>query len=404
MRHKNRNKHQPNALFNRLTITREITLHPFFPPEMDLAQGQGYELPLQATLAASPLASRIAAEHNLDLNQIKSTGKRIQKADVLAYLQNKEKGDASKTVPRLTLASPKARRLAAEQGKTLATIKGTGPGGAVIAADVLHASVGAARRPTLESPALESQSPALESAEEVSPIKEETSAQDSASQELTVSNIWRIMAERTSQSWTGIPHFFLEREVNVSRLMTWREQLSKRSPEKITYTDLLVKIVAATLRIHPRMNASWHAGKILLKPDVHVGLAAAIEEGLVVPVIHHADKLQLLEIAQQRKDLVSRALSGKLRPQDIQDGTFTISNLGMYNIDAFHAIINQPQAAILAVGRIAERVVPLNGQPAIQPMMVLTLSCDHRTIDGARAAQFLATLAELIEEPLGLLA
>ena len=134
-----------------------------------------------------------------------------------------------------------------------------------------------------------------------------------------------------------------------------------------------------------------------------MGLAVAIEDGLVVPVIHQADTLSVSELAQQRVELVAKAQSGKLRPQDISGGTFTISNLGMYNVDAFNAIINQPQAAILAVGRIAERVVPVHGQPVVQPMMVLTLSCDHRAVDGARGAQFLDSVATLIEEPLGLL-
>ena len=141
----------------------------------------------------------------------------------------------------------------------------------------------------------------------------------------------------------------------------------------------------------------------MLKQEVHVGLAVAIEEGLVVPVIHLADTLDLREIARQRVELAAKARAGQLRLQDISGGTFTISNLGMYNVDAFNAIINQPQAAILAIGRIAERVVPVNGQPAVRPMMVLTLSCDHRAIDGARGAQFLDTVAALIEEPLGLL-
>jgi pyruvate dehydrogenase E2 component (dihydrolipoamide acetyltransferase) len=212
------------------------------------------------------------------------------------------------------------------------------------------------------------------------------------------------MAERTTQGWTSVPHFYLVREVNASRLISWREQVVKRSAEKVTYTDLLVKIVAAALRLHPRVNASWHEGKITLKQAVNVGLAVAVEEGLVVPVILQADTLGLSEIARRRADLVAKAQAGKLRPQDISDATFTISNLGMYHVDAFNAIINAPQAAILAVGRIAERVVPVNGQPAVQPMMVLTLSCDHRVVDGARGAQFLDTIAALVEEPLGLLA
>ena len=339
--------------------------------------------------SASPLASRIAAEHKLDLSQVKSAGRRIQKADVLTYLQSQEDGAPTKTTARLTMASPKARRLAAEQGKDLTAIRGTGPGGAVLAADVLAA--------TVEVPL------ASKEVAGIAPSTEKAAATVHELNELTLSNTWRIMAERTTQSWTSVPHFYLVREVNASRLITWREQVLKRGSEKVTYTDLLVKIVAAALRMHPRVNASWDEGKIALKQEVHVGLAVAIEEGLVVPVIHSADTLGLGEIARQRIELVAKAQGGKLRPVDISDGTFTISNLGMYNVDAFNAVINAPQAAILAVGRIAERVVPVNGQPAVQPMMVLTLSCDHRVVDGARGAQFLDTVASYIEEPLGLL-
>lgn len=348
------------------------------------------------TTSASPLASRIAAEHNLDLSQVRSSGRRIQKADVLTYLQSQEKvgeiADTKTPAPtaRLAMASPKARRLASEQGKDLAAIKGSGPGGAVLAADILAAG------------AL-NVAPAPEETAGFVPVAEQPAVMVNGAGELTLSNTWRIMAERTTQSWTNVPHFYLAREANASRLITWRQHLLKRSTGNVTYTDLLVKIVAAALRMHPRLNASWSEGKVILKQEVHVGLAVAIEEGLVVPVIHQADTLSLDEIARQRTELVAKAQAGKLRPVDISDGTFTISNLGMYNVDAFNAIINQPQAAILAVGRIAERVVPVNGQPAVQPMMVLTLSCDHRTVDGARGAQFLDTVSSYIEEPLGLL-
>jgi len=348
----------------------------------------------QSAVAASPLASRIATEHNLDLNQVKAAGRRIQKADVLTYLQNQDKAVSTQTTTPLAagrpMASPKARRLAAEQGKDLTAIKGSGPGGAVLAADVLAV--------VMEALPLTS----VEAGRDV-PAAEKSAAMASGANSLALSNTWRIMAERTTQGWTSIPHFYLVREVNASRLITWREQILKRVAEKVTYTDLLVKIVAAALRMHPRLNASWSEGKITLKQEVHVGLAVAAEEGLIVPVIHRADKLNLGEIAEQRMELVAKAQAGKLRPQDISGGTFTISNLGMYHVDAFNAIINAPQAAILAVGRIAERVVPVNGQPAVQPMMVLTLSCDHRVVDGARGAQFLDTVATLVEEPLGLL-
>lgn len=193
-------------------------------------------------------------------------------------------------------------------------------------------------------------------------------------------------------------------KLKLTSLIHWRERVAQRAPEKITYTDLLVKLVAAALRQHPHLNASWQANTIGFNPDMNVGLAVALETGLVVPVIHHADTLVLNEIAARHKEAVARAQAGKLRPDDIQGVTFTISNLGMYGVDAFNAIINAPQAAILAVGRIADRVVPVNGVPAVQPMMVLTLSCDHRVADGARGAQFLQTLTDLIEEPLSLLA
>src|SRR6266446_3307035 len=348
---------------------------------------------------ASPLASRIAAEYNVDLEAITPTGRRIQKADVLSYLQNQEKTTSAPEAGRLLAASPKARRLAAEQGKDLAAISGTGPDGAILAADVLAAPLQtgdgqAVFAPTAEK-AVRPGSPPIDRG---GPTGE------------AISTVWRIMAERTTQSWTSVPHIFLMREVNASRLIAWREQLtssinrlSTRSSEKITYTDLLVKVVAAALRQHPRINASWSNGTITLNNEINVGLAAATEDGLVVPVIHRADELGVSEIAKRRKELVTRAQAGKLRPQDIQGGTFTISNLGMYGIDAFTAIVNAPQAAILAVSRMADRVVAVGGQAVVQPMIVFSLSCDHRVIDGARGAQFLATLADLIEEPLGLL-
>ncbi|HZU03572.1 MAG TPA: dihydrolipoamide acetyltransferase family protein [Ktedonobacteraceae bacterium] len=330
-----------------------------------------------ASVATSALAARITAEHKLDLGQMKPEGKRIQKADVLNYLATQK--NVGTVQPRLAPASPKARRLAAEHGQDIASLRGSGPGGAILAADVLTAQTSS-----------------------IGKIGGETTE---THDELTVSSVWRIMAEHTTQSWTSVPHFFLVREVRANRLITWREQAQKRPGEsaEVTYTDLLMRVVASTLREYPRVNASWNKGKIQANHEVNIGLAVAVAEGLVVPVIHHADTLNLGEIAQRRQDLVTRAHSGRLRPQDMSGGTFTISNLGMYGVDAFNAIINTPQAAILAVGRIADRVIPANGQAVVQPTMILSLSCDHRVIDGAQGAQFLGTLSDLLEEPLGLL-
>jgi pyruvate dehydrogenase E2 component (dihydrolipoamide acetyltransferase) len=211
------------------------------------------------------------------------------------------------------------------------------------------------------------------------------------------------MAERTTQSWQTIPHFFLLREINASRLIAWREQARRQSAVNVTYTDLLVMATAHTLRTHPQVNASWREGGATRHPEVNIALAVAADYGLVTPVIQQADTLSLEAIAQRRAELVQRAQSGKQRPADLAGATFTISNLGMYGVDAFNAIVPAPQAAILAVGRIVERVVPLHGVPAVQPMLALSLSCDHRVIDGARGAEFLGALADLLEEPLALL-
>jgi pyruvate dehydrogenase E2 component (dihydrolipoamide acetyltransferase) len=332
-------------------------------------------------IKASPLARRIAAEHGVDLALVNTPSGRIEKADVLAYVERRKASPAvSGAAVRLVAASPKARRLAAERGVAIDELSGSGPAGAVLAGDV--PPVARAARPTLVAP------PATDG---------------KGAQGRSVGTVWRIMAERMTASWTTAPHFYLVREVNVSRLIAWREQASKAPGARITYTDLLVRLVAAALVRHPGVSASWKDGAIVRQAEVNIGLAVAVEDGLIVPVIHRADTLALSEIAARREDVVSRGQAGKLRPADIQGGGFTISNLGMYGVDAFSAIVNPPQAAILAVGRIAERVVAVKGQPAVQPTMVLTLSCDHRALDGARGAQFLGTLADLIEEPLALL-
>jgi pyruvate dehydrogenase E2 component (dihydrolipoamide acetyltransferase) len=320
------------------------------------------------TFSATPVAARLAAEHNLDITKIKTNGGQVRKEDVLAYIQ--ERGKKKDVLPSRILASPKAKRLAKENNIDLSTIKGTGPDGAILVAN-------------LQSLILQSSS--------------------LTNSQLPTSKMWRVMADRLTQAWTTIPHFYLMREVNASRLVTWREKAQKNTTEKITFTDLLVKLTAVALRKYPRLNASWINENIVLNQDINIGLAVAVDDGLLVPVIHHADEMNLTQLASSRSGIVSRAKSNKLTLDDLSGGTFTLSNLGMYGVDAFNAIVNPPQAAILAVSRIADRVVPVNGQPAVQPMMTLSLSCDHRVVDGARGAEFLQALADLIEEPLQLL-
>jgi pyruvate dehydrogenase E2 component (dihydrolipoamide acetyltransferase) len=361
-------------------------------------------------IKASPLARRIAREHGVDLARVPASGGKIEKADVLAYLERQQAAAAGGGVaPRLVPASPKARRLAGERGLDVAALTGSGPGGAVLAADVLAAARVAGTPGRAQPAAAPVAVPVAGTAApepRVAPAVAAPSAERAAvpGEAQTVGTVWRIMAERMTASWTAAPHFYLVREVTVGRLIAWRERAGKQPGPRVTYTDLLVKLAAAALVRHPGVNASWRDGAIARNPQINIGLAVAVDDGLVVPVIHGADALGIAEIAARREDVVSRAQAGRLRPADIQGGGFTISNLGMYGVDAFSAIVNPPQAAILAVGRIADRVVAVNGQPSVQPSMVLTLSCDHRAVDGARGARFLDALAELIEEPLALLA
>jgi pyruvate dehydrogenase E2 component (dihydrolipoamide acetyltransferase) len=211
------------------------------------------------------------------------------------------------------------------------------------------------------------------------------------------------MAERTTQSWTSVPHFFLARDVDATRLNATRERLipviEKSHGVKVTHTDLLVAAVSRALRQHPRMNGSWTNNTVALNADVSVALAMAVENAVVTAVIRNSDKQPLGAIAKQRKELSERARANRLQPADITGATFTISNLGMFSVDAFTAIIVPPQAGILAVGAITDRVIAVDGMIGIRPMMTLTLSSDHRLVDGTRAAQFLNDVVLALAEP-----
>ena len=272
--------------------------------------------------------------------------------------------------------SPKARRLASELHVNLDSVRGSGPGGEILASDIEAAA---------KSPAPSAAAPSI------------------AAKLETLTTVGRLMAERTTQSWTTVPHFFLIREVEATALDQARERLATSaatsSGVKITHTDLLTALVARVLLQHPRLNASWTPDGIQLHPAVNIAIAIAVNDGVIAAVIPNAHLASIAEIALQRRDLAERAKSGKSRPQDFAGATFTISNLGMSQIDSFTAIIPPPQAAILAVGAITDRVVAVNGQPAVRSMMTLTLSCDHRVVDGARGAQFLIDLAQAIAEP-----
>jgi pyruvate dehydrogenase E2 component (dihydrolipoamide acetyltransferase) len=273
--------------------------------------------------------------------------------------------ESAEEAAALQPASPKARRLAAEAGLDLASLAGSGPGGAVLAAD-LPAGSGA------------------------------------SGEETEVSRTWRIMAERTAQAWT-VPHFYLTREVLAGPLLDWREALAGRG-DQATITDLLVKLAALTLKRHPQVASAWRDGRLLRGPRLSVGLAVATEQGLVVPVIPDADRKTIGEIAAWREAVVERARAHRLTPADLEGGIFTISNLGMHGVDAFTAILNGGQAAILAVGRVTERPVARDGRVEAAQTLILTLGCDHRAVDGTRGALFLKDLVEAIEDPANLYA
>jgi pyruvate dehydrogenase E2 component (dihydrolipoamide acetyltransferase) len=274
------------------------------------------------------------------------------------------------TAPQI---SPKARRLAKERGVDIGQIHGTGPDGTITADDVqaftsgAKAAGGATAAPTTEP----------------------------------LSQVARLMAERTTQSWTTVPHFFLVREVDATELVEAQKRFGQGidKSQAPSITDVLISLVARVLAKHPRMNSSWTGSSIQPNPDVNVSVAMAVKDGVVGAVIHKADSKKIADLSSERRELTERARAGRLRPADITGGTFTVSNLGMYKVDAFSAIITPPQAAVLAVGNVSDRVVPVDGKPGIRPVLTMTLSSDHRVVDGARAAEFLSDLANAIREP-----
>ncbi|HKD45390.1 MAG TPA: dihydrolipoamide acetyltransferase family protein [Candidatus Angelobacter sp.] len=265
--------------------------------------------------------------------------------------------------------SPKARRLGEEHGVDLSRLRGSGPHGEILADDVLAAAKAQPATGLLETPG----------------------------------TVGRLMAERTARSWTTVPHFFVTREVDATALVEERQRLAPavagQHDVKLTHTDLIVALVGRAIARHPRMNASWVGPGIRLNSEINLAIAIATDDGVVAPVIGDTAKISLGEIASRRERLAERARQGRLSPAELAGGTFTISNLGMFQVDAFSAIITPPQVAILAVGAIADRVVAVAGKPAVRPMITMTLSCDHRVIDGARAALFMKEVADAVREP-----
>ncbi|HTE69652.1 MAG TPA: dihydrolipoamide acetyltransferase family protein, partial [Actinomycetes bacterium] len=295
-------------------------------------------------------------------------------------------------------ASPMARAIARDQGIDLSTVTGSGPGGRVVKADVEALAAGDGGR---AAPAAAPAAPAVKAPAAAQP------APGADVEEIPLTSMRKTVARRLVESMQSAPHFYLTIQVDVEALLGLRAELNQRLADegvKLSVNDLLIKACAVTLRAHPDINVSWAGDKILRHRRVHVGIAVAVDGGLIVPVVRDTDQKSVSQISKDAKALIERARIGKLRPEDYTGGTFTISNLGMFGIDQFTAVINPPEAAILAVGTTSEEPIVRDGQLATRQRMKLTLSIDHRALDGATGAQFLAALKATLEEPLRILA
>ncbi len=288
-------------------------------------------------------------------------------------------------------ASPLAKKLAAEKGIDIAKVPGSGDGGRIIKKDV-DSFV-----PAKETAATPSSPAAAKPPVSTAPLGQVSF------DEVPVSQMRKIIAKRLAESMFTAPHFYLTMSIDMDKAVESRAKLNEVSPVKISFNDIVLKATAAALKQHPAVNSSWLGDKIRINHHINIGVAVAVEDGLLVPVVRFADGKSLSQIAAEVKDLAQRAKNKKLQPADWEGSTFTISNLGMFGIDEFTAIINTPDACILAISAIQQVPVVKNGAVVPGNVMKLTLSCDHRVVDGATGAAFLLTLKGLLEEPLRML-
>jgi len=297
-------------------------------------------------------------------------------------------------------ASPLARNMAAESGIDLSTVQGSGDNGRIVKRDIVaHLDSGAvaASKPAAAEQATKPSAPAPAN------IPAFNFNGTDSHEDLPLSQMRKVIARRLGESKFSAPHFYLTIEANMAKTMAARKQINEIAETRISFNDIVVKACAAALRLHPAINSSWLGDKIRRNHSVNIGVAVAVDEGLLVPVIHHADMKTLSQINLETKALAGKARERKLQPDEMQGNTFTVSNLGMFGIEEFTAIINPPDACILAVGAIIEKPIVSDGELAVGHMMKVTLSCDHRIVDGATGAKFLQTLKGILEDPIRLL-
>lgn len=291
-------------------------------------------------------------------------------------------------------ASPLAKKLAEDKGIDLGQVKGSGDGGRIIKRDIENFT------PTQKAAAPEK---AEESAKSAPAIELPQVVGEESFEEMRVSQMRKTIAKRLAQSKFTAPHFYLTMEINMDKAIEARKSMNEISPVKISFNDMVIKAAAVSLRQHKMVNASWLDDKIRINHHVHVGVAVAVDEGLLVPVVKFADNKPLSHISAEVKELGGKAKSKKLQPEEMQGNTFTISNLGMFGIEEFTAIINPPDSCIMAVGGIKETAIVKNGELTVGNIMKVTLSCDHRVVDGAVGSAFLQTFKSLLEDPVRIL-
>ena len=296
------------------------------------------------------------------------------------------------------IVSPLAARMAAESGIDLRSVSGSGPGGRIIKRDV-EELIGQGKS---AAPASTSQAPQRHlRAVEGSPFQKSATAQASAYRDEPASEMRRTIAKRLVTSLGPVPHFFLTTEIEMDRAAEMRKGINELDPElKISVNDIIIKVAAAALMQHPQVNASFQDKVVRYYEHADIGVAVAIEEGLITPIVRAADQKSLSEIAAEVRDLAERARNRKLKPEEYLGASFSVSNLGMFGIDEFTAIINPPEAAILAVGAMSPKPVVRNNEIVVRQMMRVTMSCDHRVVDGATGAKFLQTFKKILENPL----
>ncbi|MDR9446766.1 MAG: dihydrolipoamide acetyltransferase family protein [Balneolaceae bacterium] len=302
-------------------------------------------------------------------------------------------------------ASPLAKKVAAEKGVDLQSLQGSGPNGRVVIADVEKALAGGTTSPA--APAAQASTvSAPTSAPEPAPSPQPAAPvarPSSGSEKVKVSQMRKVIARRLSESKFTNPHFYVSVDVDMANVVAARGQLNQVSPVKISFNDIILKASALSLKKHPWVNGSWNETEMTIHHDVHIAFAVAVDEGLLTPVITHTDQKSLMEISAESKELAGLARDKKLQPQQMEGSTFTISNLGMFGIDEFTAIINPPNAAILAVGGIRDEAVVKDGAIVPGKRLKLTLSSDHRIVDGAKAAEYLNELKHMLENPLAMM-